>query len=67
MENNVISLSQKIGERKQKISMAKLDAQASFVCLEKCLFYLEMNKIKELEYLKEEIKKSMKILAELGK
>jgi hypothetical protein len=65
--DNIISLSQKIGERKQRISMEKLDAAASYVCLEKCLVYLEMNKLEELNVVKIEIKKAMKLLAEKSK
>ena len=65
--DNIIDISQKIDEKRQKKSMKKLDIAASYVCLEKCLKYLEMNKLQELENLKKEIKKTMKKLMELSK
>ena len=63
----IIDLSKKRGERIQRISMKKLDMAASYICLEKCLVYLEMNKIPELDIVKTEMKLAMKQLAELSK
>ena len=65
--DNVIDLTKRRNEKKQKASMKKLDAMASYNCIEKCLFYLDMNKIPELENVKNELKKAMRKLAEMSK
>ena len=69
MENKptVVDLQKVISEKKAKESERKLDAQASYVILEKCLKQLELNKMKELESLKKDIKKAMNKLVEIGK
>lgn len=64
---NIIDLNKIKSDRKQAKEMRKLDAHASYVCLEKCLNYLNMNKIEELNKIKEEIKRTMKVLGEIGK
>lgn len=63
----IIDLSRRITERNQRISMSKLDMMASTVILEKCMVYLNMNNIKELESVKLEITNAIKILTEKSK
>lgn len=64
---NLVDITKVIQTKKIKKDMDKLDARASYVCLEKCLKYLEMNKMKELDDIKKQIKDVMKTLAEIGK
>ena len=66
MKNDLIDLTEVIKDRKTKKESRKLDAKASYVCLEKCLKYLEMNKLEELKDIKKQIKKTMKLMAEIG-
>ncbi len=63
----LVDITEVIKNKKNENDMLKLDARASYACLDKCLKTLEMNKLKELNTLKKDIKKVMKILLEIGK
>lgn len=65
--NNTVDLQKVRFNKKQKSSMRMLDASASYVCIERCLKYLEMNDMPELVDLKKEMKEVMKKLVEIGK
>lgn len=66
-DSNLVDLGKIIGDKKQKESLKKLDAQASYVAIEQCLITLNMNKLPELDKVKEEMRKTLKTLAQLGK
>jgi hypothetical protein len=66
-DSNLVDLSKVIGDKKQKEAMKKLDAQASYASIETCLTYLQLNKLEGLDKLKDEMKKTLKMLAEMGK
>lgn len=66
-DSNLVDITKTIGDKKQKASMRKLDAQASYICLEKCLQYLDINNMPELIQVKAEIKKTMQELLKIGK
>lgn len=66
-ENNLVDIQAVKADKKKRVENRKLDAQASYVCIEKCLKYLEMNKLEELDDLKIKMKETMKLLVKIGK
>lgn len=64
---NLIDLNKVKSDRDNKKQMRILDAQASYVSLEKCLNYLDMNKMEELNKIKKQIKDTMELLSKIGK
>ena len=64
---NIISINETIKKKKQAKNMRELDIQASYICIEQCLQYLEMNDLPEIKDLKDKMKESMKELSKLSK
>ena len=63
---SVIDLASAIKAKKDAKFIRSLDAKASHAALEVCLFSLDINNLEELNLLKVQLKKTMKILERIG-
>jgi hypothetical protein len=63
---SVIDLVSAIKAKKNAKFTRSLDAKASHAALEVCLFSLDINNLEELNLLKAQIKKTMKVLEKIG-
>jgi len=65
--NNLVNLQDIKTKKLMKESQKLIDIHASYVVIEQCLFYLNMNNLPELSELKTEIDKSLKKLRKIRK
>lgn len=63
----VFSIEKILQSRKEDSNQRKVDLEASYVLLEQCLFYLDMNEVQELKRVKKELRQTMKELKGLIK
>lgn len=66
MKEKVISIAEFSQNKRKQQDNRILDAQASFVSLEKCLKTIEMNSMPELRNLKAMMRRTMKELRDIG-
>lgn len=63
---SVHSIVEILQKKKIKEEERSLDIAASYVLIKQCYDYLAMNKLEDIEYLKEEMVKAMKKLRKKG-
>jgi hypothetical protein len=65
--SQVIDIIERTKEIAEKQKKTKLDAQASYTAMKKCLEVLELNSLSELRSLKAMMRRTMKDMISMGK
>jgi hypothetical protein len=65
--SQIIDITERTKEIAEKQKKTKLDAQASYTAMKKCLEVLELNSLSELRSLKAMMRRTMKDMISMGK